>query len=66
MKLTVDRGACQGHARCVTLDSTLFALDDEDLAVVLVPEVSGAQLSRARAAENACPEGAIRIQGDDA
>ena len=62
MKITVNSYACQGHARCRALAPELFALNDEDLAVLLIAGDIPAELEeKARLAAQRCPELAIEI-----
>ena len=60
VKITVDPGKCQGHARCYALAPELFSIDDYGQSSVVgngtVPEGSE---ERARLAIANCPEFAI-------
>lgn len=59
MKVTVDRDLCIGYAECMRLAPKAFAIDDEQLVVLLDPDAAdGAGL---REAEQACPSGAIFV-----
>jgi ferredoxin len=55
----VDRELCIGSGTCVRLAPGVFALDDEEISVVLNPEA--ADISKLRLAAEACPTEAIRI-----
>jgi ferredoxin len=55
----VDRDLCIGSGTCLRLAPGVFALDEEEIAVVLNPEA--ADISKLRLAEEACPTEAIRI-----
>jgi ferredoxin len=62
MKITLTPYACQGHARCCALAPELFALNDEDLAVLLIAGDIPAELEeKSRLATQRCPEFAIEI-----
>ena len=63
MKITYDRGACQGHNRCYMLAPELFDTDDEGYAILLVEDEVLAELGEKEqpAADN-CPEFAIEIK----
>jgi ferredoxin len=55
----VDRDLCIGSGTCVRLAPGVFALDDEEISIVLDREV--ADISRLRLTAEACPTEAIRI-----
>jgi ferredoxin len=55
----VDRELCIGSGTCVRLAPGVFALDEEEISVVLSPEA--ADISKLRLAAEACPTEAIRI-----
>jgi ferredoxin len=65
MRVVIDPGLCQGHARCATLAPDLFDLDENGYGVVrlgrdVVPE---GDLDALLAIDN-CPEQAIRLEPD--
>lgn len=65
MRLTIDPGLCQGHARCATLAPELFDLDENGFGIVRsgcenVPD--GDQ--QALLAVDNCPEQAIALEPD--
>jgi ferredoxin len=62
VKISIDYDACQGHGRCYEIAPEIFVDDEAGLGVVIDPEVDPALLDRARAAVNACPEGAISMR----
>ena len=63
MKITYDRGACQGHNRCYMLAPELFDTDDEGYAILLVEDEVLAELGeKARLAADNCPEFASEIK----
>jgi ferredoxin len=57
--IDVDRELCIGSGTCVRLASGVFALDEEEVSVVLNPDA--ADISKLRLAAEACPTEAIRI-----
>ncbi|MEB4209759.1 ferredoxin [Mycobacterium sp. 94-17] len=60
MKLHVDPGLCQGHARCLMLVPEAFDFDDEnDLAVVKSENIDSVPKDRLEHAVESCPERAI-------
>ena len=61
MRVAVDPGKCQGHARCNLIAPELFDLDEGGYAVVIAPDVAPAYEAAARNAVVNCPEGAIEI-----
>lgn len=62
MKISLNRYACQGHARCRELVPELFDHDDEDLAVLLIDgDIPADFEEKAHLAAQRCPEFAIEI-----
>jgi ferredoxin len=57
----VDPDLCQGNAVCLLRAEKVFALDDEEVAVVLVDEVPSDQEDAVRHASASCPTQAIRV-----
>jgi ferredoxin len=55
----VDRDLCIGSATCVRLAPGVFALDEEEISVVVDPYA--ADISKLRLAAEACPPEAITI-----
>jgi len=62
MKVRVDRDLCIGVSNCVAYAPTVFALDEENKAVVLDPSSVDDQ-TLLEAAES-CPENAIIVEDD--
>ena len=62
MKVKVDRDLCIGVGNCVAFAPTVFALDEENKAIVLDPP-SVDDDTLLEAAES-CPENAIIIEDD--
>lgn len=60
-RIALDSEACTGHGRCYAEAPTLFEPDEQGFGVVPREVVDEDQLPRARRAENACPERAIRV-----
>lgn len=65
MRLTIDGGVCQGHARCAALVPELFDVDEDGYGLVRpgCEEVAGDD-DRALLAIDNCPEQAIRLEPD--
>jgi ferredoxin len=55
----VDRDLCIGSGTCVRLAPGVFALDEEEISVVLNPDA--VEIGKLRLAAEACPTEAIRI-----
>ncbi len=63
MKVRVDRDLCIGVGNCVAYAPTVFALDEENKAVVLDP--SAVDDDTLLEAAESCPEKAIIIEDDE-
>jgi len=63
LKVRVDRDLCIGVANCVAFAPTVFALDEENKAVVLDP--SSVDDNTLLEAAESCPENAIIIEDDE-
>jgi ferredoxin len=61
--IEVDRALCYGFGDCVDSLPDVFALDDEDTAIVLNPDAAPLD-DLVEAAQN-CPVDAIMITGED-
>lgn len=61
MKVNVDLDVCSGHARCWTVDSENFQLDESGYALRAEFEVPEEAEDRARLAVASCPERAISL-----
>ncbi len=61
--IDVDRALCYGFGDCVDSLPSVFALDEEDTAVVLDPDAASLD-DISEAAQN-CPVDAIIITGED-
>jgi ferredoxin len=57
--VNVDRDLCIGSGTCVRLAPGVFALDDEEISVVVNPEA--VEISKLQLAAEACPTEAITI-----
>lgn len=63
MKVKVDRDLCIGVGNCIAFAPTVFALDEENKAIVLDPSsVDGDTLLEAA---ESCPENAIIIEDNE-
>jgi ferredoxin len=67
-KYFVDEALCQAHGQCYALAPELFSADEDgynkDAGKGWV-EIPPERLAEARAAEDVCPETAIRVIEDD-
>ncbi len=63
MKVRVDRDLCIGVGNCVAWAPTVFALDEENKAIVLDP--SSVDDDTILEAAESCPENAIIIEDDE-
>ena len=63
MEVRVDRNLCIGVGNCVAYAPTVFALDEENRAVVLDP--SSVDDETLLGAAESCPENAIIIEDDE-
>ncbi len=63
MKVRVDRTLCIGVSNCVAYAPTVFALDEENKAVVLDP--SSVDDDTLLEAAESCPENAIIVEDDE-
>lgn len=61
-RFVIARPLCQGYAQCEALASTLFTLDEENVAVVLKQPETDEELEQAREAVRVCPRQAIRLE----
>jgi ferredoxin len=61
--IEVDRQLCYGFGDCVDTAPAVFALDDEDVSVVIDPD--GAPLDDIVEAAQNCPVDAIAILDED-
>lgn len=66
MIIELDRPRCEGHGLCEEAAPDLMHLDDDGELVVDVPEVEGADVTRAQAAVRVCPVAALRLVSPDA
>lgn len=63
MKVKVDRNLCIGVGNCVAYAPTVFALDEENKAVVLDPSPVNDEILLGAA--ESCPENAIIVEDDE-
>ena len=62
MKLIVDMGKCQGHARCAALAPEVFELDDLGNVATRSGDVPPGLEDQARTGAQACPERALAVE----
>jgi ferredoxin len=65
MKVWIDRGLCQGHARCAALVPELFDVDEDGYGFVKAgcEHVPDGDLQALLAVDN-CPEQAIKLDAE--
>jgi len=61
MHVEIDEETCQGAGFCVRVAPTVFQMGDDDIAVVLTPEVDPALHDDVDEAERLCPMGAVIV-----
>ena len=61
MKISVDRGVCEGLGMCEAMASDFFELDDDDVMHVLQESPSEADRAHVYAAVQACPVLALTL-----
>ncbi len=59
MKIKVEPGKCQGHARCASLAPDIFKLDDDGYIAISEANILPDQEAIARRVVRACPERAL-------
>lgn len=65
MRLHLDATLCEAHGQCVLVAPALFALgDDDEVATVLEEHPGPERLGQAKAAVQACPVTAIRLEDE--
>ncbi|WP_042422688.1 ferredoxin [Streptacidiphilus anmyonensis] len=62
MKLRIDSTRCQGYGECLPPAPGLIDLDEWGYAWLLVVDLTDDQESAARAAVDACPNDALRLE----
>ncbi len=62
MNLSIDNQKCQGHGRCVLINTDLFDVDDDGYGVVLIGEPDESFATDIQKAIASCPEQAISYQ----
>jgi ferredoxin len=61
VKVHADREVCIQAGNCVMVAGEVFDQDDDGIVVVLVEDVTDAELDHAREAVKLCPSQALRL-----
>jgi ferredoxin len=61
VKVSIDLDKCCGHARCYTIDSEVFQLDESGYALHSDIDIPPGAEEKARLAVTQCPERAISL-----
>ena len=62
MKVRIEPSECDGYVKCVRIAPSLFAMNNANVAVVLVEgDLNEEQLKLARMAATMCPSKAIHL-----
>lgn len=62
MKISVDRGRCEGYGVCAEVAPDLLHLDDDGELVVDVEELEPEQAEGAASAARVCPVAALSVR----
>jgi len=62
MRVSIDRGLCEAHGVCMSLDSEIFDLGDDDVLVILQEEPPEEKRSVIEQAVIRCPRQALSLQ----
>lgn len=62
MKPKVDRDLCIGCGLCEGICPSVFQMDDENIAIVIVDEISQEDQDCSKDAAESCPVNAIQLE----
>jgi ferredoxin len=63
VKVSVDRGLCEAHGNCMSIDPEIFDLGDDDVLTILVEEPDESKRAAVEQAVIRCPRQALSLQG---
>ena len=63
MKVVVDRGLCEAHGVCMSIEPEIFDLGDDDLLVILDESPPEAKRPLIEQAVIRCPRQALSLEG---
>lgn len=63
MKITIDRVACEGHARCMQVAPEVFEVREDDKSYALMEEPPEEFRDKVERAVKLCPRQAIALEG---
>jgi ferredoxin len=62
MRISVDRGLCEAHAVCMSLDPDIFDVGDDDILVIASEEQPEEKRAVLEQAVMRCPRQALSLQ----
>lgn len=62
MKVSVDRGLCEAHGVCMSIDPEIFDLGEDDVLVILEENPPETKRSAVEQAVIRCPRQALSLQ----
>jgi ferredoxin len=63
VKVSVDRGLCEAHGNCMSLEPEVFDLGDDDVLTILDEEPDESKRAVIEQAVIRCPRQALTLEG---